>query len=245
MPLQTFKLKINQDQILYIDESGNLGRGDRYFVITVVRFRTKAGYRKWRNVAYMFLNKYPFLTTTTKKKREVKGYNMPDPIREEIMEAIQGIDFDIYYAVIDTNHPHYKNKFIQTNASEEDEEEIPSKEIAFNYTLGKLFDRYIAKHINTEKIFINIDQRSVKTGAKHDLTGYLNHLSKGNEKHSCNEVKVHYCDSATESGIQLADLISNTLYQFYESGKKKNKSLYSKYIKPRVKGRRVRYPEFY
>ena len=233
MPAQAFKLKTHQHQILYIDESGNLGKGDRYFIITVVRFKTKADYRKWKIIVKKFLDKYPFLVAR-KDKQEIKGYKMLYKIRKEIMNAIQGIDFDIYYAVIDTNHPHYKNKFIQTSAS---------KEIPFNYTLGKLFNRYIAKHINVEKVFINIDERRVKTGAKHNLAEYLSVLAIDNKDYRCNEVQMRYCDSTTVYGVQLADFISNTLYQFYESEKKKNKFLYNKYIKPRVKGRQVRYPE--
>ena len=234
MSAQTFKLKINQDQILYIDESGNLGRGDRYFVITVVRFKTKADYRKWQDVVKDFLDTYPFLTKNTKHKREMKGYKMPYRVRKMLLLALQNINVDVYYGVIDTNHPHYKSNFIQKG--------YVSKEIPFNYTLNKLFQKHIAQHINATKMVINMDERTVRTGQKHDLECYINVATIDNTNHQCNEVIVRYHDSARVHGIQLADFIGSTIYRFYELSR--NKNLYHKYISSKIKGK-VMYPDFY
>lgn len=233
MTVHAGQLKINQDQILYIDESGNLGKGDRYFVITVIRFKTKVDYRKWTQVANMFFNQYSFLKKSNNSKPEIKGYKIPYHIRKQLLRLTQDIHFDIYYGFIDTDHPHYRRSFI--------EKRYISKEVPFNYTLNKLFQRHIVKQINAKKIVMNIDERTVKTGQKHDLNGKINAEIIDNRKyHQCEEVVVYYHKSENVIGIQLADVIGYTLYQVYEYGK--DKGVYYEYIKPKVKGM-VIYPE--
>ena len=43
--------KNQYNQVLHIDESGNLFGDDRYFIISAVRFNNAFSYNKWVNIA--------------------------------------------------------------------------------------------------------------------------------------------------------------------------------------------------
>ena len=84
----------------------------------------------------------------------------------------------------------------------------------FNYAFNTLFQESIAPAINEAVISIDLDVRAEETGAQQNLKQYINTSSKNNPHHQCNKVVLEYKISHSSYGIQLADLVSNTIYRY-------------------------------
>ena len=203
--------------IFFIDESGNLGKREKFFVITVIEFNSSADRKKWKKIAY-----------TVKKSKgmdEIKANNMTYELKKEVMKEIvqRDIRYKVWLGVIDTDHEKYVQTYIQKNNS---------KELAYNYTLGKLFEEKIGKQITEKEISIYSDQRSTRTGSTYFCAGYLQMLLLNNPEIIVQTTQFTYKNSKDSYGIQLADLIANIAFTNFEYGK--SKSLFETYIQPNL-----------
>ena len=93
--------------------------------------------------------------------------------------------------------------------------EIIESNVFFNYSVKILFKDCIIPLLNLNesvKFIISIDNRNIRVGDLNNLETYL-------KTEFCLEnfdFKITYFDSATNFGIQLADLITNTFYNYYK-----------------------------
>ncbi|MDD9868201.1 MAG: DUF3800 domain-containing protein [Candidatus Campbellbacteria bacterium] len=206
---------------LYIDESGNLGRGGRYFVFPVIYFSSRRHYKSWKNLAKKVIKN----NSTLKTLGEIKGSDMNYALKKRILSEIdsKGIDFNIWLGIIDTAAQYYKEKYINSDSI---------KELAFNYTLNRLFQEKITRKISTKSVEVCIDNRNLKTGSKYSLEEYINVESIHNDNHCCESILVKYKNSKKCYGIQLADLIANIVFTKYEYNG--SVGLYKNYIKPKI-----------
>ena len=214
---------------VFIDESGNLGKGERFFVIAVVCFDSDTDYKKWKRVAKKFIKKEDCL----RNAGEIKSFSMDYSLKKKVFEQIEkrNIGFRVWIGVIDTNHAHYRERFIlQDN----------SKELAFNYTLKRLFEELIAKEVQEEVINIYVDQRNTKTGSRYSLREYLNAEFLHDPTIPLQRTFLYYQDSKNNYGIQLSDLIANIVYTKLEYNK--SSYLFEKYVKSKLLGK-CEYPE--
>ena len=212
---------------IFIDESGNLGKGERFFVISVVQFESDLDYKKWKNLAKSIIKNEDGI-------EEIKSSAMSYDSKKKVLQRIKekDIKFTVWLGVIDTNNRYYVERFI---------EEDNSKELAFNYTLKSLFERNIAKTIQKSRIVVCVDQRSTKTGSKYSLEDYLNAEFIHNSSIGLQSISIQYCDSKSNYGVQLSDLVANIVYTKFEYDQSKH--LFEAYIKPKVLGE-LRYPQF-
>ena len=96
--------------------------------------------------------------------------------------------------------------------------EIIASNIFFNYAVKLLFIDCILPLLNLDQLneniefILSVDNRNIRVGDLNNLEMYL-------KTEFCLEnfnFKVTYYDSATNYGIQLADLIVNTFYNSYK-----------------------------
>ena len=99
--------------------------------------------------------------------------------------------------------------------------EIIESNIFFNYAVKILFKDCIIPLLNLNQIngdidfMVSIDNRNIRIGDLNNLETYL-------KTEFCLEnfnFKITYYDSATNFGVQLADLIVNTFYNYYKDKK--------------------------
>ncbi len=211
---------------IFIDESGNLGKGERFFIISVIQFNSDNDYKKWKRVARKIIK-------NKKHLKEIKSSSMDYTLKREVLEQArkQDIKFKVWLGIIDTDHDYYKQKFIMQDNS---------KELAFNYTLKKLFKETIAKEIQKEVAIVYVDQRNTKTGSRYSLGDYLNAEILHDPDVPLQKIIIYYQDSKNNYGIQLSDLIANITYTKLEHNK--SKYLFKKYVSPRLSGK-CKYPE--
>ncbi len=192
---------------IYLDESGHIHKNapTQYFAI--------GGYVACECDDVKIKRKYKKVNLKIKKKRnlpleyELKGNNMEISDKIKLFNAIQDIGTFCGIGIVFDKSKMFK--------------EISDENIFFNYGVKILFDDIVFQLFdmsNSEKpihFILNIDNRNIKVGNLKDLEKYLNtHFILENCKFS-----VNYKDSKMSYGIQLADLVVNTVYM-----RKKNRN---------------------
>lgn len=189
---------------VYLDESGSIHKNSktRYFAV--------GGYFTFKEDRLKIISNYKRINLELKRSKnislenEIKSYDMSQKEKIKIFSTIQKIKtFKGCIKVFD-------KKIMR--------KEIVESNIFFNYAVKLLLQDCIIKELTKKKIkdnlefIISIDNRNIKVGELRDLETYLN-----TEFCLDNYIfKVKYFDSKTNFGIQLADLIVNTFYNYYK-----------------------------
>lgn len=195
---------------MYIDESGSIHptsqKLNRYFVIGIVIPKDS---KKLKRVYKTFIRKnidtLKELDVEGKmfnqegKFIELKGYSMDKPMKLNFINFFCQNDLlEVRYIILDNNLL--------------DERFIKNKARTFNYLL-KIFliNSIKKKYIKDNEIFLQIDERNVKTDSKYSLEDYLNQELLLNDN-LIDNVQVQYFDSSQNCFIQIADVFSNIMY---------------------------------
>ena len=206
---------------VYIDESGNLGRAGKYFVLAAVVFDTKQGTTRAKRI----IKREQLLIAKERKLsriEEIKSYQLKFSQRQRILnKMIAKPDMDIFYLVI------YK----------------PSTSLLNHHTTQNLIYNYFAKLL-TDMIFAHydddynvvFDQRTTCVKSMNSLTDYIKINAYTRHKHFERDIQVMQRDSKTLYNLQTADLIVGTVYQAYT----KHKRHFLDMLAPRI----VQFDEF-
>lgn len=199
------------DIYIFADESGSITKQfdkDRYFVICLILTNDKIKLnRAFREENIKLAKKYPKLGTMLKNNKEIKGSDITEPRKSELyknmVEKYSDL-FEIGIIILD-------NKYATTQFS-------LVKARCFNFLIQEYmgnFFRYHCKFFDRKNTFcqninFTIDERNIKTNAKHKLDGYLTeHLTAFNP--ICTGViNVAYTDSKNIALVQFADYVANT-----------------------------------
>ena len=207
---------------VYLDESGSIHKNSK------TKFFAVGGYfafEKDRNKVtslYKKLNKEIKDNRNIPLDKEIKSYDMSDGEKIKIFEEIQ--DIDTFYGCGEVFEKSLMKK------------EIVESNIFFNYAVKLLFKDCILPLLNLSQIndniefIVSIDNRNIRVGELNNLETYL-------KTEFCIEnfdFKITYYDSATNFGIQLADLTINTFYNSY-----KDRNIVKKVL-PILKGKNFR-----
>ena len=158
---------------------------------------------------------------------EIKGSHLEYNEKAKVINtAVSSIDFGVFLGVIDKQHQYYINTFKNSRR----------KELAFNFLIGKIFKEIYTTHTQ-ESWDVFSDERNIKIIGRRSLEDYLN--TRSIDEHPDTVVKMHYCDSKSCKGVQLADIIANISFTNKEYNK--NKHLFQK-ITPNIQGNCI-YPE--
>lgn len=207
---------------MYLDESGSIHKNShtKYFAV--------GGYFAFKEDKNKVTSLYKKINKTIKDTRnipldkEVKSYDMTEEEKVDIFNQIQ--DIDTFYGCV---------KVFEKGAMRK---EIVESNIFFNYAVKLLFKDCIVPLLNLNQIqdniefIVSVDNRNIRIGDLNNLETYL-------KTEFCLDnfdFKITYYDSATNYGIQLADLVVNTFYNYY-----KDKSIVAKVI-PTLKKKNFR-----
>lgn len=217
-----------------LDESGSIHKNSNtkyfavggYFVFSDDKNKVTSMYKR--------INKKIKDTRNIPLIKEIKAYDMTEEEKKEIFSKIQ--DYNTFYGCTKVfDKTSMKKEIIESN-------------IFFNYAVKLLFNDCIIPlldiKLNSENIefIVSIDNRNIRVGELNNLETYLKTEFCLNNF----DFKITYYDSATNYGIQLADLIVNTFYNLYKDKKivervlpclKKNNFRISLFPGHKIKGR--------
>jgi hypothetical protein len=181
--------------ILNFDESGNMGKDGRHFVIACVGSDNikplskvmKKATQKTKNSFVRFSN-----------AKEIKASDSTGIIKDYILRKIASKQVDIKYVVADLEHVNQNLK--------EDEN------ILYNYLLSFLVLPLARK---TKKLELNLDKRTIKVKSTNSFEDYIK-LEINYKMELDVDIKVNYIESQNSYAVQAADFIANAIYTKYE-----------------------------
>lgn len=193
----------NQNRTLIFDESGNLGKDGRYFVIACVDTnKTKSLHNGMQKKLLKIRNKFSYIK---RNAYEIKA-NFCDSISKfEIIEYIHTKDLKIHYIISDLE----KVKFDLGSSNH--------KNLFYNFLMKLLIDNIISDNFKNENLNIYIDNKTIKVGSENSFEEYIKiHLLF--ERVLNLNISVKYIDSNSKYGfiIQVADFVANSIYSHYE-----------------------------
>ncbi len=177
----------------FADESGDLGRGGRYFVIAII-----VPQRSKRIVNFM----KRFCVKNNLK--EVKAAELSFSQKQEILNKLTSAnDYTISYIVADKYNIDNKKLF-------------EDKNLCYNYLFSFLIKKTIRS--SSEDISIILDNHSTKVKSINSLCEYIK-IKSFTQWNYQNNLDISYVDSKNSKIIQAIDVIANAIFARYEYGK--------------------------
>lgn len=206
-----------QDLTIYVDESGNPGRGrGRYFTIACVVISTsndKSIHRKMRRLCKKVKENHPDRVWL---KGEVKASRIRPEERVELIKRLPRKKINVFYITVD-------KKWLSDRM-------FKDKAISYNYWLRLVIDDILNTYPDCRNLSINIDKRDIKVFSGNSFEDYLNiHLIY--ERNDDINLNISYPESHCDYGIQIADFISNGINYKYSS-LKEDASILGNTIRP-------------
>ncbi len=187
---------------VYLDESGSIHKNSNTKYFAVGGYFTLDNYRLKIISVYKKINKFIKENRNIKLSKEMKSYDYLINEKQLLFSNIENI-------------PGFYG-FSKVFDKEKMQKGIANSNIFYNYAVKLIFSDIIfplLKNYKDKLIEIKLlcDNRNVRVGDLKNLENYLN-----TEFCLNNYVfNVKYYDSKTSFGIQLADLIVNTFYNYY------------------------------
>jgi hypothetical protein len=186
---------------LIFDESGNLGVGGRYFVISCIDTKNpKELHNIMKKKIKIAKDIFP---QVTRDGYEIKGSNAYPSIKHHILESVASKNLTISYIVADKKHV--------------DPKLLNDKNLLYNFLLKILIDEVITSNCRNRKINLRLDNKTVKVQSINSFSDYISiHL---NYQRMLNlDLDIEYIDSKARDGyiIQAADYVANAIYSYYE-----------------------------
>lgn len=199
---------------VYLDESGSIHKNSstKYFAV--------GGYFSLEKDNFKVISKYEEINLDYKKcknislDKEIKGRSMPDLLKKKFFLELQSIES--FYGVAKIFDKSKMRKSILLS------------NIFYNYAVRLIFDDCIIPLLSLRNVkeriefIISLDNRNLAVRDLNNLEEYLNmEYSKNNFL-----FKVTYYDSKDNFGVQVADLVVNTFYNYYKN-KRDVESIYN------------------
>jgi hypothetical protein len=201
MERQAYYLKI----FVYLDESGSIHKNSKTRYFTVGGYITTLDDKNKIISLYRRMNKKIKVNRQISLNKELKSFDLIDDEKKIILQNTQNISS--FYGCV---------KVFDKLAMQK---EVVESNIFFNYAVKILFNDCILPFSKKKRIkerieyVISIDNRNIRVGDLNNLETYL-------KTEFCLEdvsFRVKYYDSASNFGIQLADLIVNTFYNSFKN----------------------------
>ena len=177
----------------YIDESGGLGKKDRYFVLALIVFTTKGKRIKRIVKNYCLDNNF----------NELKGTLLKLPERQKLANNLK------------LHNDHFVSYIVCDKKNVKKTQLLKEKNLMYNYLSSHLLKRTIKSA--RDDVYIIFDNHTVKVNSKNSLSDYLK-IKAATEWNFNHNLKIEYLESEAVEGIQVADVIANTIYQKYKYG---------------------------
>ncbi len=184
----------------YIDESGNMGCGGKYFVLAAVVFDTEKGAARIKRL----IRKEQQLIAKERQCayiNEIKSFSLNFPQRQRILNKMTAkADIDIFCLVVDKPQVTLLRQ-------------QKPKNLVYNYFAKLLTDAIFKKYNGDFRVIF--DQRATAVKSMNSLTDYITINAYTSFNLVQNQVEVLQRDSKTEYNLQAADLVAGTIYKAY------------------------------
>lgn len=205
------------ERCIIFDESGNLGKSGRYFVIACIDTKEcKSLHNIMKRKLKVAGDKFPEIKKG--HSHEIKAVDAYPCVKSHILECIVSKNISISYIVVDLKH--VKEKLLE------------DKNILYNYVMKILLDRMITVSDTGTKINILCDNKTTKITSRNSFEDYIKIYFNCEKDYEIN-LNVKYLDSDAGDAfiIQAADYVANAIYSFYEF----ESDVYSSVLIPKVK----------
>lgn len=177
----------------FVDESGDLGKGGRYFIIAIIVPQ------KGKRIVN-FMKRF----CAKNNLNEVKAAHISFSQKQEIFNKLTSAnDYTISYIVADKHNIDNKKLF-------------EDKNLCYNYLFSFLIKKTI-KSANDD-VSILLDNHSTKVKSINSLCDYIKIKSLTQWNYQKN-LHINYVDSKNSKVIQAIDVIANAIFAKYEYGK--------------------------
>jgi len=189
-----------------IDESGNLGEAETYFVLTMFNTPT-------RNKAKRVLKKFQLNHID---KKEIKGSQLTLEKKQQLLSDMKKFKYSVHYIVANKKETDlFKNKV--------------DKNLIYNYLLKFIIIKVIKENMNLPKICFHLDNHTIKVKSLNSFADYIKLQAIENNYYG--DIEVMYFDSHKHLLIQAADIMSNIIWNKYE----RNREHLYNLIEPNIK----------
>lgn len=179
---------------VFVDESGNLGKKDRYFVIAMVLPQKT---KRISNFVKSFCAKNSI--------GEVHASELSFHQKQELFNRLTSAnDYTISYVVLDKSNLDNKKLF-------------EDKNLLYNYLFSYLIKKTIRSN-PLEDICILLDNHTIKVKSINSLSDYIK-IKAFTQWGYKNNLQISYVDSKNSKTIQVSDIIANAVYAHYMYGK--------------------------
>lgn len=174
---------------IYIDESGDLGKDSKYFIISAIISSNKTDLERIINKINRIFKKQ------LRNSNEIKGNNTPNYIIKKILKRLENIDYE---AVIIVFNKENKDKIKYSNNNE----------------LYDIIASELAKMITIkQKTSIIIDKSKTKHS---DIKLFDNYFIENLNNNLNFPIEISHLSSTNSKGLQIIDIISWSYFQNYE-----------------------------
>lgn len=200
---------------IYIDESGNLGKGmGRFFVIACLIPQKNIP----RRIKRIFRNNCIKFGKPNQPLDEIKACNLGFVQKQGIINQIcSRDDFTVSYIVADKSHI---NQML-----------LVDKNICYNYLVSHLLKRILKG--TTEDIQVILDNHSTKVSSINSLTDYIKILAYTKWGYR-GTITFEYRDSKSHYVLQAVDLLANVVFGKYHHSKEHFFSLLQTFFKYKI-----------
>lgn len=221
------KTKISySDAYIYVDESGSITKdenGNRYFIICLIITNEKIKLeRAFKKENISLAKHYPKLGAMLKSNKEIKGSDITENQKSKLYKKMvnkYGDLFEIGLVILDNKNSTTQFSLVKARC--------------FNFLIQEYMSNYFRHHckfFNRKNSFcrninFTIDERNVKTNAKHRLDGYLTEHLNAFDPVCTDSINVAYTDSKNVALVQFADYVANTFYRNMKRIKESNKNV--------------------
>lgn len=194
----------NNERCIIFDESGNLGKSGRYFVIACI---DTTEYKSLHNIMKRKLKRakdiFPELGIT--HAHEVKANEAYPCVKYHLLECIVSKKIKISYIVADLKHT--------------DSRLLEDKNILYNFLMKLLVERIITAKDKGTKVNLSCDNKTTKVASKNSFSDYIK-LYLNYECQYDLDLNIVYLDSDAGDAfvVQAADYVANAIYAYYEYG---------------------------
>ena len=174
---------------VFIDESGNLGYNEGYFIIAMIIAHDP---KRIKNIIKSFCRWHSL--------SEVHATNLDFPKKQFLINKLtKQQDYNISYIIADKMM--IKNKYLFENNN-----------LLFNYPLSFLVKDIIKA--NTDDIYLHLDNRTQKVASVNSLKEYIQ-IKAYAEWGFTKNLFFEYRDSKESKTLQMADLVANCIRRKY------------------------------
>lgn len=184
---------------VYIDESGDMGRGGKYFVLAAAVFTTPES----NKIAKRTIRKFQLYLSAhrTKPIAEVKSRHLNFEQRQSILSRLaKQLNFDILYLVVDKDH---------VSLLQQDK----PKNLVYNYFAKLLTDQIFSYY--HDDFHVIFDSRTTTVKSMNSLIDYITINAYTYHNHGCHDIFVEQKDSKLIPNLQIADIIAGTVLRSY------------------------------